>query len=163
MRWATTSNPIPWPWPCRAFSKAFSPASPTHGESTPAGEEDKTAKEELPPEPIITESPDSARLVVIGSSEFINDTVIGISRSLGQDRFLNSLEFLHNAVDWAVEDQELLAIRSRGSHARLLAPMDRKEQRFWEWLNYGIALTALVLVAVAGWFVGRREKPLSIA
>ena len=133
------------------------------GESTPADEEDKTAKEELPPEPIITESPDSARLVVIGSSEFINDTVIGISRSLGQDRFLNSLEFLHNAVDWAVEDQELLAIRSRGSHARLLAPMDRKEQRFWEWLNYGIALTALVLVAVAGWFVGRREKPLSIA
>ncbi len=125
--------------------------------------EETQEKDEPAPEPLITESPDSARLVVIGSSEFVNDTVIGISRSLGQDRFLNGLEFLHNAVDWAVEDQELLAIRSRGSHARLLAPLSRKEQRFWEGVNYGIALAALVLVAAAGWFVGRREKPLAIA
>ncbi len=129
-----------------------------------ATDADDAAKdeEELPPEPIVTESPDSARLVVVGSSEFINDTVIGISRSLGQDRFLNSLEFLHNAVDWAVEDQELLAIRSRGSHARLLAPMSRQEQRFWEWLNYGIALAALLVVALVGGLYGRREKPLQL-
>ncbi len=133
-------------------------------EATTADEKkDKEKKgEELPPEPIITESPEGARLVVVGSSEFINDTVIGISRSLGQDRFLNSLEFLHNAIDWSVEDQELLAIRSRGSHARLLAPMTREQQRFWEWLNYGIALAALIVVAVAGAVRQRRERPMQL-
>ncbi len=69
-------------------------------------QEDAAARRriQLPPEPVIAASPDSTRLVVVGSSEFINDTVLGISRSLGQERYLNNLEFLHNLVDWSVED-----------------------------------------------------------
>ncbi len=111
------------------------------------------------PMPIIKKSPLASRLVVLGCSEFINDTVIAMSRSMGEDRFLNGLEFLQNTIDWAVEDEDLLVIRSRGSHARLLKPMSRQEQSFWEWLNYAIALLALTLIGIYGLRRRQREKP----
>lgn len=117
---------------------------------------------ELPKAPLIKKSPESSRLVVVGSSEFINDTVISISQSISQDRFLNSIGFLQNLVDWAVEDEELLVIRSRGSHARLLAPLSRQEQTFWEWLNYGVALLALLLVSLYGGLRRKKEKPMNL-
>ncbi|MEW6220421.1 MAG: Gldg family protein [Thermodesulfobacteriota bacterium] len=122
-------------------------------------EADKTPE---PPPPLVKRSPDSARLVVVGSAEFVNDTVIRITQSLGQDRFLSGLELVQNAIDWAVEDEDLLAIRSRGTHARLLAPMSRKEQSVWEGINYGIAIVALVAVSIAGAVSRRRETAMAI-
>jgi ABC-2 type transport system permease protein len=111
---------------------------------------------------IIKKSPASSRLVVIGSSEFINDTVISISQSMNQERILNSLGFLQNVVDWAVEDEELLVIRSRGSQARILYPISRQAQTFWEWLNYALALAALLAVSLYGGMRLRKEKPLQL-
>lgn len=126
--------------------------------------QDKEGKsgKSAPLTPIIKKSPDSSRLVTVGSSEFISDTVISISQSIGQDRFLNSLEFLQNIIDWSVEDEGLLSIRSRGSHARLLHPMSRREQSFWEWLNYSIAIIALILVSFYGARRRRHEKPIEL-
>ncbi|TFG37740.1 MAG: ABC transporter permease, partial [Desulfobacterales bacterium] len=117
---------------------------------------------ELPPMPIIKHSPPSSRLVVIGSAEFVGDTVISMSQGLGMDRFLNSLGFIQNVVDWSVADEDLLTIRSRGSHARLLKPMNRQEQTFWEWLNYGVALAALAAVSNFGANRRRKEKPMQL-
>lgn len=128
---------------------------------------DKTAavqpqEMDLPTGPVIKQSPASARLVVVGSADFINDTVIQISRSTSQDRFLNNLGFLQNSVDWAVEDEDLLAIRSRGSQARLLMPLSRQQEAFWEWLNYAVALLALVLISLYGGLRRRKEKPMTL-
>ncbi|MBU4262911.1 MAG: Gldg family protein [Proteobacteria bacterium] len=117
---------------------------------------------DLPPMPIINHSPPSARLVVIGSAEFVSDTVISMSQGLGADRFLNSLGFIQNVIDWSVADEDLLTIRSRGSHARLLKPMTRQEQTFWEWLNYGVALAALAAVSIFGANRRRKEKPMQL-
>ena len=64
---------------------------------------------------IIERSPANTRLVVIGSAEFLNDIVFDLSARVSGDRFLNSLKFIQNAVDWAVEDEELLSIRARGA------------------------------------------------
>ena len=114
----------------------------------------------VPPEKIINNSPSSARLIVVGSSEFINDTVINLSHGIGQDRFLNSLEFVQNIIDWSLEDEELLVIRSRGSHARILSPMTRQEQRFWEWINYCIALMSLIVIALFGMTRRHKEKKM---
>lgn len=133
------------------------PDLPTEAEGDEAGQTQK-----LPPPPIIRQSPDSARLVVVGSSEFLHDAIIAMSQSMGGDRYRNNLEFLQNMVDWAVEDEELLSIRSRGANVRLLAPMTRKQQSFWEWLNYGIALLALGLVSVYTVRRRQREKPMAL-
>jgi ABC-2 type transport system permease protein len=107
-------------------------------------------------------SPDTARLVVIGSSEFLDDTVLGISRSMSQDRYLLNLQFLQNAVDWSVEDEDLLSIRSRGTYARLLKPMDKNQQTVWEGLNYVVALSALIALGVVWNLRQRSEKPMQL-
>ncbi len=117
-------------------------------------------KATLPDTPTIKKSPESARLVVVGSAEFINDTVFSISQSMSQDRFMNSLSFLQNLIDWSVEDEELLVIRSRGTYARLLMPLSRQQQTFWEWLNYGVAILALLVVSLYGGLRQRKERPL---
>lgn len=112
--------------------------------------------------PLLRTSPASARLVVVGSSEFISDTVISIAQSMGQERILNNLGFLQNLLDWCVEDEGLFEIRARGSQARVLKPLLRREQAFWEWLNYGLALAALLVVSWHGSRRHQREKPMEL-
>ena len=110
----------------------------------------------------IEASPDTARLVVIGSAEFVDDPVLQASMQLSQDRYLNSLQFLQNAVDWAVEDQDLLTIRSRGTYARLLEPLEKGQQSFWEALNYAIVLVALFVIGGVWTLRRRNEQPMEL-
>ena len=110
----------------------------------------------------IEASPDSSRLVVLGSAEFVDDVVMEISRSFSQDRYLLNLQLLQNIVDWAVEDEDLLSIRSRGTYARLLRPLEKDEQSFWEGLNYALVLLALIGIGVV-WNVRQRsEEPMPL-
>jgi len=107
-------------------------------------------------------SPESSRLVVIGSAEFVDDAILQISSRFSQDRYLNNLQFLQNAVDWSVEDEDLLSIRSGGTYARLLKPMEKGEQSFWEGLNYALALLAVIGIGVV-WNVRQRsEEPMTL-
>ncbi len=110
----------------------------------------------------VEESPGTARLVVIGSGDFLNDTVFSISSQISYDGYLNSLRFIQNAVDWSVEDLDLLAIRSRGTYARLLDPLEPSEQSYWEILNYAVALIALI--AIGFYWASRRrsQKPMTL-
>jgi ABC-2 type transport system permease protein len=107
-------------------------------------------------------SPESSRLVVVGSAEFVDDTVLEISRSLSQDRYLLNLQFIQNAVDWSVEDEDLLSIRSRGTYARLLQDLDSEQRSLWEGLNYAAALIGVVVIGII-WDVRRRgEEPMEL-
>jgi len=137
-------------------------AAPTPEAGSQASPVEPVAPTVQPSLGTIESSPDSARLVVIASSEFVDDVVLQLSQSLAADRYLSNLQLLQNAVDWSVEDQDLLSIRSRGSYARLLKPMDRGQETFWEGINYGLALLALVVIAGV-WSVKRRnEKPMPL-
>jgi ABC-2 type transport system permease protein len=130
------------------------PAAP--GEATPP------EQEETPVLGTIESSPESARLVVVGSAEFLDDATLGISQSLSRDRYLYNLQFVLNTVDWAVEDADLLSIRSRGTYARLLPDLTHEEQSFWEGLNYAVALIGLVALGVV-WNSRRRgEEPIQL-
>jgi ABC-2 type transport system permease protein len=145
------------------------PPGAASGDPGDPAETDLDGSEEARPDespavlsPVIAESPDSSRLAVVGSSEFISDAVISISQSMGKERILNNLDFLQNLIDWAIEEEGLLAIRSRGSHARLLYPLSSRQQSLWEFGNYLFALLALVLVSWHGSRRRHRERPMDL-
>lgn len=111
---------------------------------------------------LIESSPDTARLVVIGSGEFVDDVILQLSASVSQDRYLNNLQFMQNAVDWAVEDLDLLTIRSRGTTTRVLRPMEQREQSTWEIVNYAVALAALLGIGAVWYYRRRNEQPIEL-
>jgi len=106
----------------------------------------------------LPDSPDSARLLVLGSSEFLNDNVLGLAQSVGTDTATNSLTLLRNAIDWATEDTALLSIRARGTQTRLLDPLAEDEQNTWEIVNYVFAVLSVAVLGVV-WQVRRRSEP----
>lgn len=113
--------------------------TPEGGETQPIGEISS----------VIERSPESARLVLVASNSFATDTAIELaSQGLGT-LYLRPVEFLQNAIDWSLEDSNLLALRGRSQLARTLEPLGEAEQRSWEYLNYGLALVGLL--AVWGW------------
>lgn len=97
---------------------------------------------------VVETSPPSARMVLIGSSTFVSDTALDLAAQATGTRYLKPVELMENAVDWMLEDRGLLNLRGRGQFSRMLAPLDREAQMFWEYLNYGLALGGLALVYV---------------
>ena len=95
---------------------------------------------------VIEKSPESARLIVIGSASFLADQTVRMIGSADGTVYTTSLELMANIVDWAVEDQSLLGIRSRGHFNRTLDPMPADQPRIWEYINYGLAVAGLLLV-----------------
>jgi ABC-2 type transport system permease protein len=103
---------------------------------------------------VLAQSPDTAKLVVIGSNGFGSDAAINlVSQSLNV-LYSKPLDFLQNAIDWALEDPGLVSLRGRTQLARTLEPLDDRERRFWEIANYAAALLGLVIV----WLWRRRVR-----
>lgn len=138
-------------------------SSTTDGGSANSSDQANGNADTAPAIGTIERSPDSARLVVVGSNEFLNDVILQLSSRLNQDRYLNNLQFAQNAVDWSVEDLDLLSIRSRGSQARVLKPLTKQEQTFWETFNYIVALLALLVIGAWGYLRRRNERPMALA
>ncbi len=124
--------------------------------SLPAGKKGDVAGRTL------KESPPSARLAVIGSSELVNDLVLSLSRQTGSERFVSNLQLVQNLCDWAVADVDLLSIRSRGTFSRTLRPLEESSRSSWELANYAIALLGLGLIV--GLSAARRRgiKPMTL-
>ncbi|MCL4298311.1 MAG: Gldg family protein [Anaerolineae bacterium] len=138
-------------------------AAPTPEAGQPAGTEPQPAPTaEVNAIGTIENSPDTARLVVIGSAEFLNDVVFQLSSNLTRDRYLNTLQFMQNTVDWSVEDLDLLGIRSRGTSARVLNPLTESQQSFWEGANYVLALLALVGLGAIWRWRRQNEQPMEL-
>ncbi len=99
---------------------------------------------------VIERSPESARLIVFGSNDFLRDQITQLSGSANGTQYLAPYQLVANAVDVALDDTGLLNIRSRGQFNRTLPPMDDGARQFWEILNYvlaTLAILALYLVA----------------
>jgi ABC-2 type transport system permease protein len=68
---------------------------------------------------VIGRSPESARLILIGSGNVLEPS------SVDRTQYLAPVDFAQNLVDWSLEDRALLALRSRGGQfSRTLVPME---------------------------------------
>jgi ABC-2 type transport system permease protein len=114
------------------------------------------------PQGMVETSPETARLVVLGSVEFIDDAVLQLSQSLSADRYLLNLQLVQNAVDWAAEDEDLLGIRSRGTYARLLNVLGEGQESVWEVGNYALVVVSLIVVGAVSYARRRNEEPMEL-
>jgi ABC-2 type transport system permease protein len=104
---------------------------------------------------VIRRSPDSARLMLFGSNDFLSDDIMQISGSATGTNYLTPLQMIANAVDWSLDDPALVSIRARGHFNRTLPPIDGATQLALEYANYAAAL--LLIGAMALW-QGRRRR-----
>ncbi len=107
---------------------------------------------------LIERSPESARLVVIGSASFLADPVVELARTAG-DGYLTGLQLATNLVDWSLEDVELLRIRSRGG---ALEPTSVATRQLLEWGNYGFAVASVVIIGLVGLRRRRDAVPMEL-
>lgn len=105
---------------------------------------------------VIEKSPESARLIVIGSNDFAADQTLQMVGSATGTLYANTMQMMVNVVDWSAEDQSLIGIRSRGNFNRTLPGMEQQAQSTLEYLNYGGAM--LGVVAVIFFFRSRHKR-----
>jgi ABC-2 type transport system permease protein len=136
------------------------PAAPTlsHGTATPKPVDAQAPTGLAAVGRVIDHSPASARLVVVGSNALFTDQAIGLIGQVKGSRDIKAALFAQNVVDWSLEDQGLLGIRSRGQFARTLAPLERDAQMAWEYGNYALALGGLAVV----WFFNRYRRRVAV-
>jgi len=107
---------------------------------------------------VIDRSPKSARIIVFASGSFLTDTMLDLASSGMGTHYLKPIHLVENALDWSLEDRGLLAIRGRANFSRTLNPLDRESQLFWEYLNYGLPLLGLLLIALIRRQTNKRAK-----
>ena len=108
---------------------------------------------------LIEHSPPDTRIVVFGSSAFVSDDLLGLAQQMRSDLTTSNVELVHNAVDWALADTDLLAIRSRNAASRALTVTPDAAGR-WRYVNMGIAVLGLVIVVGFAWVRRRGVLPI---
>jgi ABC-2 type transport system permease protein len=111
-------------------------------------EADAAADADLTIGSVIERSPESSRLIIYASNDFLTDQILGTISSMSGGQYLGPLQLIANTLDWALEDGGLLGIRSHAHFNRSLPPLEKDEQLFWEYLNYALALMALIVIAL---------------
>ncbi|MFK7914356.1 MAG: Gldg family protein [Pseudomonadales bacterium] len=121
-------------------------------EPAPEGEESAASTSPgLGFDAVIERSAQSARLVVLGSNDFLADQFTQLIGSAEGTYYTNTAQLMANIIDFSLEDQSLVSIRSRGQFARTLPPMEVPEQRRIEYFNYALALVGIGLVMLWQW------------
>ena len=111
---------------------------------------------------LLERSPASTRVVVFGSSSFASDDVVRLAQQFNWDLVVSNIQLVQNAVDWALADTDLLAIRGRTTAARAIT-VEPDARDGWRTRNIVIAFLALAAVVGLAWFRRRAVKPLVTA
>jgi ABC-type uncharacterized transport system involved in gliding motility auxiliary subunit len=101
-----------------------------------------------PPAPLEQKkvAPAGTRLVVVGGQAFADDTTFGMMRMVGDPSYLNGYIALHSMVDWAMQDQELLSVRSK----QVLRPLEPVEKGKKLLVKYGNAAGVPLVFVIFG-------------
>jgi len=132
-----------------------------HDHAIHESENEETETEEKP-QPVITRvidhSPESARIILFASNDFLADDMLNLATIGLGTRYTKPVELLENAIDWSLEERGLLTIRGRSQFSRTLDPLTQNEQMFWEYLNYGLALSGLLLVGLTRRWIKKQAQ-----
>ena len=136
-------KPSPLAKDASAENKPADPAQPADGSDPEKAKAD--AKPSITG--VIERSPESARIILVGSSSFLSDELLEVISSVDRTQYQTPMRFAENLIDWSLEDRGLLALRSRGGQfSRTLLPMSETTQMTWEYANYVLALIGLLAI-----------------
>ena len=107
------------------------------------------------PRTLLARASEAARIVLYSSNDFLDDQVLRAQVMASGTQYLGPLELFLNSLDWALQDNELLSIRSRGHFNRTLPSMDSRAQAIIEALNYTAAVVWLLIIALIFWLSKR--------
>jgi ABC-2 type transport system permease protein len=93
---------------------------------------------------------------VIGTSELASDVVLQIGRQLGSDAHASGVQLVANLIDWSMEDQDLLSIRSASAFARTLPVVPESQQNVLEAVQLAAVLLALLGVVLTPRLTARK-------
>ncbi len=105
-------------------------------------------------EEIIPQSPDT-RIVVIGDGNFINDQYL----VQGQDNLTMAL----NLIDWLVQDESLISIRSREVISRPIEEVSDASRKTVKYANMIIPPFLIILFGLLRWKVRNSSKKAMVA
>jgi len=127
--------------------------------STKQGDKGKGKDKEQPTfTSVIEHSPDSARLVVFGSGNFLSDSALQIVGRSTQSEYVHPVQLAQNVIDWSLEDPALLSLRGRSHYSRLLRPISDDGRTAWEGANYASALGGLAIIFALQRLVALRRR-----
>jgi len=107
------------------------------------------------------ESPDNKMIVIADGDVGRNQIYKGTSLPLGEDlltkQSYGNRQFLQNALDFLLDDDNLMELRNRDLQIRLLdrAKID-EERSYWRWITILIPLA--IIAAVGGLFHYLRQR-----
>lgn len=107
-------------------------------------------------------SPENKMIVISDGDVARNSVLKGKALPLGYDLLTNAqygnAQFLQNALDYLLDDDNLMSLRNRNLKMRLL---DRQrisfEHDYWQWLNLLLPLAIIALLAVGGYYLRRKR------
>lgn len=136
--------------------------SPLLQDSIPEESQTQNVEEEVVDEAVISsvieKSPESSRLLVISSNDFLSDQSLQMVGSSDGTLYMNSPQLIVNFVDWALEDESLTSIRARGNFNRTLQLGDETAQRIFEYANYLLSILSVLVIAWLYRLRLRRER-----
>jgi ABC-2 type transport system permease protein len=122
------------------------------------GDAEEKKDPELVIDRLIEHSTDSARIILFASNSFLSDGILQLASSGMGTQYINPVILAKNAVDWSLEDRDLLGIRGRTHFSRTLFPLSRSGQLFFEYFNYAIAGLGLLLVfLIRRWMTAKKR------
>jgi len=92
------------------------------------------------------------RLVAVGDGDFINEQIIPAGQGGGA-------AFGLNMVDWLIQDEAILSIRSKSIDPR---PLKEVSENTRPWVKYGNMILPLLMVVVYGLFRWRKRRDRQI-
>jgi len=97
---------------------------------------------------VIEKSPNSSKIILISSNEFLNDKTLSFLAANGTESYINSLDMVENMLDWSLEETDLLSIRNRGRFSKTLLPLSNEAQIAYEYFNYIAVLAGLAFACL---------------